>query len=128
MYLIFEILEMHVHLHQERKLKVASRHIALPRPAWIQQVLSSSTDDFSQVSITQQTRHSNRQQQHISTSANFPLFTYHFYLKGTKTTSSNEKSLYVPLETGKANTLTVVCLHASKTTTFTVGKQKIKTS
>ena len=26
-------------MHQERKLKVASRHIALPRPAWIQQVL-----------------------------------------------------------------------------------------
>jgi len=40
-------------MHPRTKLKVASRHIALPRPAWIQQVLSSSTDDFKMVSITQ---------------------------------------------------------------------------
>ena len=63
----------------------------------------------------------------------FPLFTYHFYLKGTKTTSS-QKSLYVPLEKRPESqiTLTVVYLHASSKTTpgttFTVGKQKIKTS
>ena len=56
----------------------------------------------------------------------FPLFTYHFYLKGTKTTSS-QKSLYVPKEAGKPKYVDR-CLFASKTTTFTVGKQKIKTS